>query len=98
MRNGKSLIGLRVLSEADGADLGRVRDLDFDHAANRLLALLMSEKELFGLIDAQVIPWDQVNRIGPDAITVQNSKSRMKAGEAPGVKNIMHHTTALSGT
>src|SRR5687767_11964608 len=98
MRKGKSLIGMRVISEADGADLGTVKDLVFDHDANNALALLMSEKDLFGLIDAQVIPWLEITHFGPDAITVNASSSRVKAGEVGEVKNIMHRNTALSGT
>jgi len=98
MRKGKSLIGVKVLSEIDGADLGRVRDLVFDHDANQVLALLMSEKDLFGLIDAQIIPWSQISHIGPDAITVLSSNSRIKAGEDARVKGIMNRNTALSGT
>ena len=98
MRKGKSLIGVKVISEIDGADMGRVKDLVFDHDANQVLALLMSEKDLFGLIDAQIIPWSQIAHIGPDAITVVSSNSRIKAGEDSRVKNIMSRNTALSGT
>lgn len=98
MRKGKSLIGMRVISEADGADLGTVKDLVFDHDANNALALLMSEKDLFGLIEAQVIPWAEITHFGPDAITVNASSSRVKAGEVSEVKSVMHRNTALSGT
>ena len=98
MRKGKSLIGVKVISEIDGADLGHVRDLVFDHDANQVLALLMSEKDLFGLIDAQIIPWVSIAHIGPDAITVVSSNSRIKAGDEPRVRGIMNRNTALSGT
>ncbi len=98
MRKGKSLIGEKVISEVDGTDMGRVKDLVFDHDSNQVLALLMSEKDLFGLIDAQIIPWSQIAHIGPDAITVVSSNSRIKAGEDSRVKSIMNRNTALSGT
>jgi uncharacterized protein YrrD len=98
MRKGKNLIGMPVISETDGANLGRVKDLIFDHDANHVLAFLMSERDLFGLIDAQVIPWTEISSLGPDAITVLASTSRVKAGEVAGVRSVMHRNTALSGT
>jgi uncharacterized protein YrrD len=89
---------MRAISEMDGSDLGQVKDLIFDHDANQVLALLMSERDLFGLIDAQIIPWEQVTSIGPDAITVISRDSRVKAGSDHRVHSVMHRDTALSGT
>jgi len=98
MRKGKSIIGLKVLSQSDGADLGNVRDLIFDHETDELLALLISDKDLFGLIDAQIVPWAQVLTVGPDAIVVPSSEAKIKAGENARVHSIMDRQTALSGT
>lgn len=98
MRKGKSLLGLKVISEIDGTDMGHVKDLIFDHDSNQVLALLMSDKDLFGLIDAQIIPWEHIAHVGPDAITVTNSHSRINAGSDPRVKSVLNRDTALSGT
>jgi uncharacterized protein YrrD len=98
MRKGKNLLGLKVISEVDGTDMGSVKDLIFDHDSNQVLALLMSDKDLFGLIDAQIIPWEHISHIGPDAITVTNSHARVNAGSDPRVKSVMNRNTALSGT
>jgi uncharacterized protein YrrD len=98
MRKGKNLLGLKVISEVDGTDMGNVKDLIFDHDSNQVLALLMSDKDLFGLIDAQIIPWEHIAHVGPDAITVTNSHSRINAGSDPRVKSVMSRNTALSGT
>lgn len=98
MRKGKSLLGLRVIDEATGTVLGQVKDLIFDHETDQALALLLSEKELFGLIDAQIIPWNQIVHIGVDVITVPSRQSRISAGADPRVKAVMNRKTALSGT
>jgi len=98
MRKGKSILGLRVISQPDGIDLGRVKDLVFDHETDELLALLISDKELFGLIDAQIVPWHEVRTIGPDAIMTASVDSKMNAGSDARVKEIMDRETALSGT
>ena len=69
MRTGKSIYaGLKIVSQAGAEDLGTVKDLVFDDQTNTLLALLVSEKELFGLIQAQIVPWREVRSIGPDAV------------------------------
>ena len=98
MRKGKSIIGLKVVGQTDAAALGTVKDLIFDHDSNELLALLISEKDLFGLIDAQIVPWNQVRTIGQDAVMVASGESKIKAGEDSRVKGVMGRETALSGT
>jgi len=98
MRKGKSIIGINVLSQADRTHLGHVKDLIFDHETNEVLALLISEKDLFGFIDAQVVPWHQVRGMGPDAVIVESAASVVKAGAAPRVTEVMNRDTVLSGT
>lgn len=98
MRKGKSFLGLKVISEVDGTDMGHVKDLIFDHDNDQVLALLMSDKDLFGLVDAQIIPWEHVAHVGPDAITVTNSHARINAGSDPRVQSVLNRDTVLSGT
>ena len=98
MRKGKSIIGLNIISQNDATELGHVRDLIFDHDTDELLALLVSEKDLFGLIEAQIVPWSEVRAIGPNAVMVPSSESKIKAGDFPRVNDVMNRETALSGT
>jgi len=98
MRKGKSIIGLKVITQSDGVKLGSVRDLIFDDAGDSVLALLLSEKDLFGLIDAQIVPWEQIQSIGRDAVVVQSSASKIKAGDDERVRGVMNRNTSLSGT
>ena len=98
MRKGKSIIGLNIISQNDATELGRVRDLIFDHDTDELLALLVSERDLFGLIEAQIVPWSEVRAIGPNAVMVPSTESKIKAGDFPRVHDVMNRETALSGT
>ena len=98
MRKGKSILGLPVTSQTDGVELGKVKDLIFDHNTDEVVGLLISDKELFGLIDAQVVPWNQVRAIGSDAVMVENADSKMKAGDDARISGILDRNTALSGT
>ncbi len=99
MRTGKSLLGLAIVSQTDGTGLGHVRDLIFSHETDELLALVLSEKDLFGLIDAQIVPWGEVRNVGKDVIMVSSTASRMKLRDYPRAAHITEgRETILSGT
>ncbi len=98
MRKGKSIIGLKITSEAEGAELGTVKDLIFDHGTDELVGLLVSERELFGLISAKAVPWNQVRSIGTHAVMVPSENSVVNVGDDARISAIMDRDTALSGT
>lgn len=98
MRKGKSLIGLRVVGQSDGSELGNVWDLVFDHDSDEVLALVLSESHLFGLIKTQVVPWNQVRSIGDDAVLVDSAASKIAAPDAPRINAVMERGTAFSGS
>jgi uncharacterized protein YrrD len=78
MRKAKSLLGLSVITHNDGKNLGTVRDLIFSENSQKLLALLTSDRELFGMIDAVCVPWNQVREVGTDALMVESEDSQQK--------------------
>lgn len=98
MRKGHKLIGLKVLSQTDGADLGQVRDLVFDHEANQCIALVLSERALFGMVKAQIVLWSEIAAIGSDAVMVTSEHAKISANDVTRVKELMEAETALSGT
>ena len=46
MRKGSSIIGLKILTRDEAADLGKVQDLIFDHNSDEVLALVVSGADL----------------------------------------------------
>ncbi len=98
MRKARSLIGLNVVAQAGGEALGTVRDLIFDSNSNELLALVLSEKDLFGLVQSQVVPWREVVTVGQDAIIVQNAASKIKASSDERLSEVVTRETTLGGT
>ncbi len=97
MRKGKSMSGLKVIGQSDGADLGAVRTLIFDYETSRVLGLLVSEKELFGLIDAQVVPWEAVRVIGKDDVMVSGRDALIKAHDDPRIAEELEGENTLVG-
>lgn len=97
MRKGHGIVGLTVISQKDGEIIGSVRDLVFDHNSNQLVALVLSDRDLFGLIQAQVVPWEEILTIGPDAIMVRSDHSKIHANYRLDIKRLMERDTPLTG-
>ena len=97
MRKGKAVEGLKVIGQTDGSDLGRVRDVVFDYETSRVLGLVLSERELFGLVKAQVIPWSYIREIGPDSVMVESSESVIRADDDPVIDAEMRREHGLAG-
>lgn len=95
MRKGYELIGLRVIGVQDVTDLGKVIDLIFDQTADQCLGLVMSEGGLMS--EAQVVPWSEIRTVGPDAIMVNASTSKVGVSGAPDLQAAMNADTSLSG-
>ena len=98
MRKGKELLGLSLVGQADGKNLGTVKDLLFDHDTDQVLAFVIAEKDLFGLIDALIVPWREVVSIAGDVVLVQNEKSRIHLRDDPQSRAMTQRETVLSGT
>ena len=98
MVKGKNLLGMSVVGQADGRNLGTVHDLFFDHDTDELLAFVLAEKDLFGLIDAQIVPWREVRSISGDVILVESAASKIKLRDEPHIRQMASRETVLSGT
>src|SRR6476661_4223019 len=98
MRKGKSLLGLSVVGQQDGKKLGIVKDLFFDHDSDQLLAFVLAEKDLFGLMAAVIVPWREVKSITGDVVLVDSANSTIKLQDDPQVREMANRETVLSGT
>jgi len=97
MRKGKSIEGMKVIGQNDGSDLGKVKDVVFDYETSRVLGLVMGDRELFGLIQAHVLPWSYIREIGPDSIMVESSESLIRASDDPVIDAEMRREHGLVG-
>lgn len=94
----KTLLGRAIVSQADGKVLGHVRDIVFDHDTNEALSLVTAEKDLFGLIDAVVVPWRFVRAVSGDVVMVENAQAAMKLRDDTRSHGAVSRETVLSGT
>lgn len=102
MIQGKSLLGRHLVGQNDGKVLGTVKDLIFAHDTDEVVALVLANKDLFGMIDAIVVPWRLVRSISGDVIMVENAGAMMKLHEDPRTREVTQNQanreTVLSGT
>jgi uncharacterized protein YrrD len=96
MRKGSDVIGKVVVTYDTGKKIERIRDLIFAQERNQLLGFLVEEKGLFR--DAKVIPLQEVQAIGLDAIVVNSKDSVVEAHHIPAIAEIVHHNNVLTGT
>jgi len=84
MRKGSDIINKVVVTYDAGKKIERIQDLIFDQQRNQLLGFLVKEKGLFR--DAKVIPLQEVQAIGLDAIVVNSKESVIEAHRVPAIK------------
>jgi uncharacterized protein YrrD len=96
MRKGSDVIDKVVVTYDAGKKIERIRDLIFDQKRNQILGFLVEEKGLFR--DAKVIPLQEVQAIGLNAIVVNSKESVVDADRVPAIKKILHENIVLIGT
>ncbi len=82
MRRARTIIGLPIISLAEGIRVGQVRDLVFDPTKRSIAALVVSEETWRR--DAELVPIERVRSFGRDAITIHNLSGVVRArAQAP---------------
>jgi uncharacterized protein YrrD len=79
MIRGKELIGMPVVSLDQGKEIGEVQDLVFDPARRRILGMILDEGGWFR--EPEILPYESIESIGPDAVVVRHVES----GAAPNI-------------
>lgn len=73
MPKASEIVGKPVIMRSTGEQRGEVDDLVLDNASGRVTGLLMSKEGWFGKV--YVLPIEQINAIGPDAVLVKDDEA-----------------------
>src|SRR4051812_22155593 len=95
MRKGKRLIDRPILSLADGVRVGAVKDIILAPANDQVVGLLTDEGGMFS--SPHVVPLDEVESFGRDAVVVRSTDSVVPADRTPDIKQILDRGTSLVG-
>jgi len=77
MRRARTVIGLPIISLAEGLRVGQVKDLVFDPDGRTIAALIVSEATWRR--DAELVPIEKVRSFGRDAITIYDLSGLIEA-------------------
>ncbi len=74
-----ALIKKDVINIYDGCNLGHICDLDIDTLCGRVNAIFVPKSgKIFSKKDYLIIKWEQIERIGEDAVLVRLQKNPPK--------------------
>lgn len=96
MRKGSDLIGKPIVAFDSGEQFERIQDLIFDQNSNQLLGFLIDEGGWFS--SARVLPLQNVQSIGPDAVIVPAKNTAVNAAQVPAMQRILERNNVLKGT
>lgn len=75
------VIGINIISLDKGEKVGEINDIIYDPENQNIKAFLIDEGGWFS--EARVIPFEKVQKIGTDAITINTSQDIKKGSEIP---------------
>lgn len=96
MRKGSDLIGKPVVAFDTGEQFERIEDLIFDQNSNQLLGFLVDEGGWFST--AKVLPLQNVQSIGQDAVIIPTKAAVVSATQVPEMNRILERNNVLKGT
>lgn len=91
----KKLIGMPVISLADGQALGRIRRLLIDHQRLCIAGLTLDRKGWFK--EQPVIPYSHVKNVGSHAVTVDQASAVVKLSALPELEILAKNAIPLIG-
>lgn len=96
MRKGTDLIGKPVVAFDTGEQFERIKDLLFDQETNQLLGFLVDEGGWFS--SARVLPLQNIQTIGRDAVIVAAKNTVVNAAQVPAIQRLLERNNVLKGT
>jgi uncharacterized protein YrrD len=96
MRKGTELVGKPVVAFDNGEQFETIKDLLFDQDNNQLLGFLVDEGGWFS--SARVLPLQNIQSIGPDAVIVAAKNAVVNAAQVPSIQRILERNNILKGT
>jgi len=95
MRRARSIIGLPIISLAEGLRVGQVRDLVLDPENHSVAALVVDEASWRR--EAEVVPIEMVRSFGRDAITMVDLTGLVKVGSRRELAKLLTSGVKMDG-
>ncbi len=95
MQKSKRFEAMPVISLEEGRQIGIVKGLVVDPAARKVAALIIEQKGLFK--EQRFIPYNRINSVGNDAITIEKSSGIERAAGVPEIARLLKEKVVTIG-
>lgn len=95
MIKGSEIIGKPVLNFRSGQILGKSQEVVLDSKRQQILAIVYKLGSIF--TDSQVIPFEKIKSIGPDAVSINSEEAIIEAKERPEINKQLESNIAVKG-
>ena len=95
MLRGRDVFRLPIITRDKGEKIGEVKDLIVDRHGAKVVGVVAEEKGLFG--DARVVPWNQIDTVGLDAVIVKDADSVVESRDVLEIREVLDRGYVLHG-
>ncbi|MBM7867326.1 hypothetical protein GTO89_11125 [Heliobacterium gestii] len=96
MTKSQNIIGLAIISINDGRELGLVRDLIINPDQGSVEYLMVENESWY--LGAQVIPFERLQGVGEDAVTIESEEALQRLTEMADVQGLIQRQVKVKGT
>lgn len=96
MKKSGEIIGLPIISIADGKEIGKVKDLVINPAGGKIAALVLDDGQWY--LEAKLLAFDAVIGMGEYAVMVENSNAVSPVTACPEVEKLLEAGVKVIGT
>ncbi|ACV61160.1 conserved hypothetical protein [Desulfofarcimen acetoxidans DSM 771] len=96
MRKSKQFMAMPVISLEEGQQIGNIKGLIIDPVKKVVSALVIEQKGWFK--EQKFIPFNKINSVGNDAITVEQSNTIQKGTVMPDIYKLYKANLEINGT
>lgn len=96
MKKSGEIIGLPIISIADGKEIGKVKDLVVNPAGGKIAALVLNDGQWY--LEAKLLAFDAVISVGEYAVMVEDSNAVSPVTACPEVEKLLEAGVKVIGT
>lgn len=96
MKKSQEMLGLSIISIADGKEIGKVKDLVINSSQGAIECLVVDNEAWY--LGFKMIPFAMVEGVGEYAVTIENESSITDSNDLPNVNELLKQNIKIAGT
>lgn len=96
MKKSQEILGLSIISIADGREIGKVKDLVVNAQQGAIECLVVDNEAWY--LGLKMIPYNKVEGVGEYAVTIENETAISDSNDLPNVNELLKLNIQVKGT